>query len=287
MKLLLTLIGLTGLCITLYAADGTPEAPDAPVLTQTQTWEQKQEAIKECAGEIIQLKEQIQSLIQQKEAASTGIEKAQIQDQIQQAEGTLTMTQNQYQKLLADQTAYKYEFKDGNGDGVNDNVQGTNDPNAKSYMYKNGYGYGYGFVDADGDGINDNFVDADGDGLCDTEPKMLKTRLQSRSKARGQSQTECDRPFFFHKNPARCRIPNSFATASVESNTNLPACGHDGHAAPEQALAPARGGPSNLRAMGPNAPLLQALPTRQELRHKVVDAAPIEVDAVPVSKVVV
>jgi hypothetical protein len=153
-----------------------------------QTWEQKQAEIKITAQMIVQMKEQIKLLEEAKLQAATTAEKAQIQSEIQAKEAELLQIQNQYQAMLANHTAYKYEFKDMNGDGINDNVAGSTDPNAKSYMYKNGYGYGYGFVDADGDGINDYFVDADGDGKCDMDAAMMKNRLQTREKVRGRSQ---------------------------------------------------------------------------------------------------
>jgi hypothetical protein len=184
MKKLVALIGILVFGVTLAVAQGTGE----PGGELNQTWEQKQDAIKTMAGEIIQTKEQIQTLEQAKEQAQTQAEKDAIQSQIQTKEGELAQLQNQYEKMLQSHSAYKYEYKDANGDGVNDNMKGLDDPNKKAYMYKNGYGYGYGFVDEDGDGVNDNFVDANGDGKCDMDPAMTKTRLQVRDKVKGKSQ---------------------------------------------------------------------------------------------------
>jgi len=181
-KVIATLSALA-LSAALFAA-GEPVGTGEP----TQTWEQKQEALKTCADEQLQVKEELKVLEQAKLQAATDAEKAQIQAQIETKTAELTQLQTRYANMIASHTAYKYEFKDMNGDGVNDNVAGSGDPVAKAYMYKNGYGYGYGFVDADKDGVNDNFVDADKDGKCDMDPAMAKTRTQSRDKVKGKSQ---------------------------------------------------------------------------------------------------
>src|SRR3989339_583179 len=175
MKKLITVI--SGLAVGAVMAASVPANTEVDATqAQTQTWEQKQEAIKTCAAEQTRIQNQIKTLTQTKEAAQTDAEKAQLQEQIQQKESELLQAQTRYQSMIASQTKYKYEFKDMNGDGANDNVVGVNDPTAKAYMYKNGYGYGYGFVDENGDGINDQ------------NAEMTKTRLQSREKVKGKSQ---------------------------------------------------------------------------------------------------
>ncbi len=182
MKKMISTLAALALAGSLMAA-GTPGTGDA-----TQTWEQKQDAIKLCASEQIQLQDQIKALEQAKLQAVTDAEKAQLQTQIQTKTQELTQLKTRYTNMIANCQGFKYQFTDANGDGINDNVAGSADPKASAYMYKNGNGYGYGFVDENGDGVNDNFVDADRDGKCDLDASMIKTRLQSRDKVKGKAQ---------------------------------------------------------------------------------------------------
>lgn len=182
---LISTFAAVALSAALLFAQGTPGTSSGDPI---QTWEQKQDAIKTSAADQLKLQEEIKALEQAKLQATTDAEKAQLQSQIQTKTAELTQLQTRYAAMIASHSAYKYEYKDMNGDGVNDNTAGSNDPVAKAYMYKNGYGYGYGFVDGNGDGINDNFVDANSDGKCDMDPAMAKTRVESREKVKGKSQ---------------------------------------------------------------------------------------------------
>jgi hypothetical protein len=187
MKRVISTLAMVALTVGLAGAQGTGTGTGGGTGDQTQTWEQKQEAIKSCEQSILQTKEQIKRLEQQMLTASDA-EKAQLQTQLQTKEGELAQLQTRYTNMIANHQGYKYQWKDENKDGVNDNLAGSSETSAKAYMYKNGYGYGYGFIDNNGDGVNDNFVDADEDGKCDTDPSMIKTRLQTRDQAKGKSQ---------------------------------------------------------------------------------------------------
>ena len=188
MKKVISTLAVIALTAAMAGAVGTPVVTDGSGSGEpTQTWEQKQDAIKSCEQSILQTKDQIKTLEQQMLTA-TDAEKVQLQAQLQTKEAELTQLQTRYTNMVASHKGFKYEWKDANGDGVNDNVAGSADADAKAYMYKNGYGYGYGFVDGNGDGMNDNFVDADQDGKCDTDASMVKSRLQTRDKAKGKSQ---------------------------------------------------------------------------------------------------
>ncbi|MBL8028552.1 MAG: hypothetical protein JNL74_19160 [Fibrobacteres bacterium] len=188
MKRIISTLSIVALTAAMVGAVGTATVPEGSGTgDQTQTWEQKQDAIKTCEQSILQTKDQIKTL-EQKLLTATDAEKTQLQTQLQTKEAELTQLQTRYSNMIANHQGFKYQWKDENGDGINDNVAGTADGSAKAYMYKNGYGYGYGFVDGNGDGMNDNFVDADNDGKCDTDPSMVKTRLQTRDQAKGKSQ---------------------------------------------------------------------------------------------------
>ncbi|MFH0920667.1 MAG: hypothetical protein V1913_09915 [Fibrobacterota bacterium] len=183
-----TITILATLALAAFAVAATGPGTESGTGETIQVWEQNQTSLKTCAEQQIQLQDQIKTLEQAKLQASTDVEKTQIQGQIEAKTQELTQAQTRYTNMLANHRAYKYEWVDANGDGKNDNVSGSVEGDAKSYMYKNGNGYGYGFVDGNSDGINDNFIDADNDGKCDTDAAMLKTRTQSRDKVKGKSQ---------------------------------------------------------------------------------------------------
>jgi len=81
MKKLITLLTILALGAGLAFAQSEPVGD--PDQTKVQTWEQKMDAVKECAGDLVQTQEQIKTLEQLKEQAETDAEKAQVQEQTQ------------------------------------------------------------------------------------------------------------------------------------------------------------------------------------------------------------
>ena len=65
---------------------------------------------------------------------------------------------------------YCYNWKDVNGDGINDHFMDVNGDGFCDF-YGRAYVHGYGWQDENKDGINDNFIDADGDRRNDFFPQ--------------------------------------------------------------------------------------------------------------------